>query len=333
MGDRYETSWSWSHAALGNRRSAMLKNSMGPGTACDAVWQAYIIALCRGQYALARAMGARALVRSQSGPRQGSSIKKGGVVNENREVTNRHASISNWFFVLALPLFPIAFIGFCLWLKTTRPWLYREHFITEDGAIAFGTSGVYILACLITSVFSMRLYENHQRLFFVLYALLAVFLFWRSGEAVNWGHLPGEDQARTSAIANAAEGHISFHRFLCQLSLNSLFIAVGFYGAFSRLFTVAWTGVHNRQTVDLLTPDYGVAFCFFPAFALYFYYDYLSAPLAGWFGPQFDFSTAADTHKHFLLAGDQEPIQLLLSVGFLLFVALNSYRYRPNHFR
>jgi hypothetical protein len=52
------------------------------------------------------------------------------------------------------------------------------------------------------------------------------------------------------------------------------------------------------------------------------YYDYLSPMLVGLFGPALDWEMGRG-YERFMIAKDQEPIELVLGVGFLLFVANN----------
>jgi hypothetical protein len=76
--------------------------------------------------------------------------------------------------------------------------------------------------------------------------------------------------------------------------------------------------------VELLTPPYRLFFFFFATLSLYAYYEYLYYWYLSPLGLQW---SGFFTDESFVDGGDQEPIELLLSLGFLLFVAVNWYQY------
>jgi len=248
-------------------------------------------------------------------------------VNSHSSASSLRVAVPAHVFYFALVVFPVCLIAFSLWLETNRPWSYQQNFLTAHGAVAYGTCTAYILACVTCCSFSTRLYTKNQRSYALLYVLLAVFLFWRAGEALNWGELLVDQHTITTAtVTDPGTGH-SIHRFLCQLSLSSVFIAVAFYGAFSRLIIYACTQCHSAQSRDLLTPAPALIGYSLPAFALYMYNDYLNQMLTRWLGSYFSSSAATNVSQHFLLSGDQQSVQFLLGLGFLFFVVTNLYRY------
>lgn len=228
-----------------------------------------------------------------------------------------------------LLLFPVAFIGLLVWLKLRHPWFYALDFMKEDGPIEWGTSIPYFIAVIVSALVSVSLYRNGQRLFGVLYALLAVGLFFIGGEEISWGQRVFGWQTTHFFAEHNIQDETNLHNMLGRYALEGLYIIVGFYGAFSRLLTPSRIRQRYPMGSNLLTPNYFLVLYFLPVFALYVYYDYLADPLVHWFGPQFGFSNSkgGEAHTQFMRAKDQEPIEFLLSLGFLLFVSINCLRY------
>lgn len=92
--------------------------------------------------------------------------------------------------------------------------------------------------------------------------------------------------------------------------LHGLYIIVGCYGSFAWLIVPKTIRTRYNVSINHLVPDYILTFYFFPTFALYLYYDYVSLIADYWF----------------IFAKVQETAELLLSLGFLLFVVFNKYR-------
>jgi hypothetical protein len=110
-----------------------------------------------------------------------------------------------------------------------------------------------------------------------------------------------------------------------------MYILASAYGAFAR-FILPWQIVDRfRLLVNLFVPERLLFFYFFPAFIAYSYYQYLSPLLVSLFGPQVGYGRTIADGK-FILLGDQEIPEILLALGFMLFVATNRWRQLSGEF-
>ena len=118
---------------------------------------------------------------------------------------------------------------------------------------------------------------------------------------------------------------INLHN-LQQFPLQVAFMVVGFYGAFSRFLASGTLRRRFPREVELLTPRYALAGYFLPTLLLYVYFEYVyravMLPLGITVRRSYDWSV------HFIDAKEQEPLELLLALGFLVFVLDNWQRYR-----
>jgi hypothetical protein len=95
--------------------------------------------------------------------------------------------------------------------------------------------------------------------------------------------------------------------------------------AFARLLTPGLVKRRHPLLVDLFTPPYRLLLYFPLPCALYVHYQYLYyrylVPL------DLDWPEYTARFGQYVTSSGQEPIELLLSLGFLLFVVVNRHRY------
>jgi hypothetical protein len=149
-------------------------------------------------------------------------------------------------------------------------------------------------------------------------------LFVIAMEEISWGQrIVGMDTPEFFATNNAKE-EINFHN-MYGFPLHTAYLIVGAYGAFARILVPSDLSRRYPTLVELFTPSLLTFLYFFIPFLLYAYYEYLyhryMMPL------QLEWSEIFRP-EDFIDGKDQEPIELLLSLGFLLFVVINTYRYR-----
>jgi hypothetical protein len=105
--------------------------------------------------------------------------------------------------------------------------------------------------------------------------------------------------------------------------LHAAYILVGGYGAFAFLLTPKHLINRFKLSVDLLVPYWFLSTYFLPVVILYLHYDYLSPILVAQFGEQFGWGRTDD---YFIISRDQEAVEFILALGFLLFVEINRRR-------
>jgi hypothetical protein len=180
-----------------------------------------------------------------------------------------------------------------------------------------------LLACTFAVALALDLHRQRERVYAVLYFFLSAGLFLIAMDEISWGQRIFNIKTPEFFERRNQKAEITFHN-MYGFPLHKAFVVVGFYGAFSRLLLSRSFKRHHPMLVELLTPPYRLFFFFFATFSLYAYYEYLYYWYLSPLGLQW---SGFFTDESFIDGKDQEPIELLLSLGFLLFVAVNWYRY------
>ena len=196
--------------------------------------------------------------------------------------------------------------------------------IAEDSLIEYATFLAYLLAALVAANLAIDLRRQRETLFFACSSFLAVGLFIIGMEEISWGQRIFNIETPSVLEAHNWKGEMNLHN-VDGFPLHNAYIMVGLYGAFARLLTPGLIKRRNPMLVDLFTPSHPLFLYFFLPCALYVYYQYLYylylVPLdLTW--DEYNARFGAD-----LMARSPEPMELLLSLGFLLFVVVNRHRY------
>ena len=239
---------------------------------------------------------------------------------ENLErLATGHARALTW----AVGLFPLAFVLVMILGKLLAPVAYSA-LIVEDGAVEYGTFFVYLIAAGFVARLALDLGRQAKKFYAFMYWVLSAGLFFIAMEEISWGQ-------RTIGIKTPEfledinrQSEMTFHN-IEGFPLHLLYVLVGAYGAFARVIV---PGVIKRRypvMIDLLTVPRFMFLYFFLPFLLYSYYEYLDYSYRSPLGLEW---SEVFTEASFVDGHDQEPIELLLSFGFLLFVLRNWHRYR-----
>ena len=225
--------------------------------------------------------------------------------------------------VWAIALFPLLFVMVTVIIKIFTPRLYG-YLIAEDNLIEYATCLAYLLAALVAANLAINLRRQRETLFFLAYSFLAVGLFVIGMEEISWGQRIFDIETPSVLETHNWKGEINFHN-VEGFPLHNAYILVGFYGAFARLLTPGVIKKRQPMLVDLFASPYSLFLYFFLPCALYVHYQYLYyrylVPL------DLEWAEYNATFQENVASKGQEPIELLLSLGFLLFVVVNRYRY------
>jgi hypothetical protein len=214
--------------------------------------------------------------------------------------------------VFILPLIAIICL-IPLWISHYNVYLSlfaEDHFFENLQAL------FYLLSFLAALFIGIRFFSRKEQFLGFLYLLLAFALFVILMEEISWGQ-------RIFGIANPA--FFKEHNYQGELNIHNLdlgtvvylhlaFTVVGFVGTFAwliRLILPAKLQVNYDHMVNYLVPSWYLASYFLPVFLIYLYFD-ICAYLGGFFLP--------------LEWREQEPAELLMSLGFLLFVIVNMHK-------
>ncbi len=195
--------------------------------------------------------------------------------------------------------------------------------VREDNLVEYLTALAYVLAGAAALVAARRLHRGlAPRWLIATQVALGVLLLAVAGEEVSWGQrLLGFDGPGFLVDANA-QGEPNVHNLLGHTGLHAVYIVGGTYLLVGRRLWRA-AGVHP-DVARFLAPGRRLAAWFLPLVLLYLYYQYLSGPLVAVLGDSVDWGD-----DHFVVADDQETVELLAAVGLALFSCGSAGRARP----
>jgi hypothetical protein len=216
-------------------------------------------------------------------------------------------------------LFPLVFVLLMLVGKLVAPGAYAR-LIAEDGLVEYATSLAYVVATGFAAVLAIALHRRAAAMG-MLYWMLSAGLFLIAMEEISWGQRIFGFETPVFLRDLNSQNEATIHN-LAGVPTHALFVVVGSYGAFARMLVPS--RIHRRHPVliDLVTAPRLTFFYFFVPLLLYSYYEYLEYYVLP-DGMQWREYFA----DRFVTGKDQEPIELLLSLGFLLFVLRNWREY------
>lgn len=207
-------------------------------------------------------------------------------------------------------IFPILFIICTILLKSYNSGWYNRLMVKEDSFFEWLTFFFYFLAFFISVSISITYYKIKYFLPFYLYMFLSIALLFVAMEEISWGQRIFGVSTPDILLSYNIQEETNIHN-IKGFPLHTLYIIVGFYGAFIRFIIPVKYKEKYSTILKLYVPDHFLFFYFFFVGGLYFYYEYV---WSGW------------EPGHFINAKDQEPVEFLLSAGFLLFTGINKYR-------
>ena len=247
------------------------------------------------------------------------------------------------YFHLAVPSLLLAYL---VSTKFISPSFYKT-LVIEDGPIEYATAVAYFIGSFSGLALARRLTAKGQRGWAALYALMSIGFFFIAMEEISWGqrifHLstPAFFQERN------IQDEIGLHNMSgIRLLLHPAYIVIGFVGAFGSLI-LSRLGVPARLLARLLPPP-DLFLYFLPCFLFYLAAEIISpfttvryfGDLAALYGGKLEVPhgiLAVPAHildalrdliprwsgtggEHFTFWRHQEPVEFLLSLGFLFFI-------------
>ena len=213
---------------------------------------------------------------------------------------------------LAIAL-PVSVLAICGALKAV---LGPEHgaytgLVGEDGVVEYATSLFYLGAGCLAVLAARGLDLAKQKILAWLWTGLAIALWLVSLEEISWGQRLFEVPTPVLLEANV-QHEMNLHNLpLAQRTLHAAYIAVGLFGAFAGALLAGRGTARFRELMRWLAPPGWLFACFLPVALFYLVLDYTPSAWVGSDGLRFGFISTFD----------QEPAELLLSLGFLLFAA------------
>jgi hypothetical protein len=222
--------------------------------------------------------------------------------------------------ITLFPLLVLLLIG----VIKLKPYWYMV-LNREDGLVEWATALVYLVGAGFAISLVLNFGRRKEKIYALLYAGLAAGMIFVAMEEISWGQrVFGVDTPDFVEDVNL-QGEITFHN-VEGFPLHKAYIAVGVYGAFSRMIAAPILGKHYPHLVNLLTPPRALFLYFFIPAVLYAYYEWIwhTELVPG----ELEWDNYWTGQGGSLSGDDQESIELLLSLGFLLFTIVNWVRYR-----
>jgi len=224
-----------------------------------------------------------------------------------------------------------SFLLLALWLALK--FLFAETYvqlIREDGVLEMAQFFSYLAAGLGALLVALRFRRAQQSLLGAAYLVLALGLFFVAMEEVSWTQNFLDFETPDYVLERNTQEELNLHNLdTVQPVLHYAYILVGAFGAF------AWLAVPRRRRDRELDPVWFVVpgptlmLLFLPVVAVYGYFELLAPLLQAWFEADWLQPRIRMESEYFgggILWRDQEPAELLLSLGFLGFVLLNLAR-------
>ncbi|MGH8195355.1 MAG: hypothetical protein ACREQ8_13300 [Woeseiaceae bacterium] len=220
--------------------------------------------------------------------------------------------------------FPIVFVALLLCMRAVKPGLYaylgrEDGFLEWGGALAFGAAGGFAFRL------ATRLWRDRRSVLAALYGVLAVGMLVMMMEEISWGQRILNLENPEFFREHSTKEEINIHN-LQEFPLGPAFITVGFYGAFSRWLVPGSVRRRFPSEAKLLTPRFAIATCFLPTFAFYTYWEYWYYTVVRPLG--ITIRRSYPWEGGFITGKEQEIVEFLLAMGFLIFVFNNWQRYK-----
>jgi hypothetical protein len=204
-----------------------------------------------------------------------------------------------------------------------------EHYlavIREDGPVEWLQAVFFLGASVFAFICANRFARKGRSVHSALFILFSVGLFFVAMEEISWGQRILRFDIPDSIKKHNVQGEFTIHNLdvIQYHILIPMYIAVGFYGSFAWL-ALRRLGPGRRESLGWFVPDWFLAPCFLPVFAVY---SYLRIGVyAYWHG------IAAFPIGGSVVWRDQEPAEFLMALGFLLFTLIVRRRQRREGMR
>ncbi|NJK49632.1 hypothetical protein HC931_17080 [Candidatus Gracilibacteria bacterium] len=184
-----------------------------------------------------------------------------------------------------------------------------ERMMGEGGFVEYGTTLTYILAFAFSLPIGNYFIKQKQNLLGVIYYLLAILFLFIALEEVSWGQTFFKWETPDFLEEVNVQQETSLHNLVWfHYSLRDAIIVVSFLGGVSWWLASLFKLTHKfKQFIKYLIPDWYLSSFFIVSFilsAILKFQDILT----------------------FFISKDQEFAELILSLGFLLFVLTNYFR-------
>jgi len=210
---------------------------------------------------------------------------------------------------IAILLFP-AVVIFCFYVLRESNYDYYTFLVIEDSLVEYLTFAMYLISSIIASRISISFFKLKNTFFGISYVFLACGMFFISGEEISWGQRILNVSVPQFFLENSSQNEINIHNLKpIESIVRKIYVFIGLYGAFLWILFLKMKQ-YNLLINPYFIPKWYLASYYFPVFLFYAYFDFTI------------------DHNHLLgfSWNDEEPVELILSMGFFLFISINRCR-------
>jgi len=194
-----------------------------------------------------------------------------------------------------------------------------QFIIGEDFIIEYSTAFFYLIASIFGALLAVRFLKQKKYLFGISYIILSLGMFFVFGEEISWGQrifdIPTFGYFQEHSIQNENTIHNLWGNFYLFLKVWKL---IGFYGSLSWMLLLIDVKKFRFILNPYFIPKWYLMSYFMPITIASLYFTYIK--------PEF-----ANNYWQTLIHWEiSEPSELLLSIGFFLFVFINFFRENSN---
>ena len=209
--------------------------------------------------------------------------------------------------------FPILFFGVLWSIKIYNNSRYMQ-LIQEDAFLEHFQVFAYLFAFIFGIIVTLRFFRQKEYLLFGLFLVFSIAMIFTSLEEMIWGQRIFEISSPQYFHDNNRQAEITIHNLEpVQGILHELYIIIGFFGAFGWYILSKLPEKYQLGKLAYIIPPKYLSPYFFFAFLIYLLLEWL-LPLF-----EYEFGWTSMERGKFFVWRDQEPAELLLSMGFLFF--------------
>ncbi len=212
--------------------------------------------------------------------------------------------------LLILPIFILMMLGL-LRYGDRHFYLFLTY---EDHALEVFSALIYLTATLISIRVTLHYYKIGDAFAAVLYGLFGVAMLLIFCEEISWGQRIFGIESSEFFIQHSTQKETNIHNLApVQKYLHLIYVIIGTIGSVLWIF-VKKSGGRIRILNKRFIPGWYLMTYFMPVAVFYFSYDYIQS----------------EQRSIGLIGRDQEPVEFLLSLGFLLFIVVSFMRLYVN---
>ncbi len=221
---------------------------------------------------------------------------------------------SNKLFIrIFILLFSVSIIVY-FYIIHEKNYSFFVKLSNEDGLVEYLTAIFYLMSSLTAFLVSFTFLKQTKKIFGILYFLLALGMFFVAGEEISWGQRIFEVSTPEYFSKNNVQNEITLHNLKpISENLHKFYKLIGLYGTLAWLFFII-IKKENKIINRYFIPNWYLIGYFIPVLFFYVYHDNIM--------PNNNFLNFTSI--------EQEPAELLLSVGFFLFVLRNKIRQKQS---